>query len=109
MRISAVIITFNEEENIRAACESTLWADEILVVDSESTDATREIAASCGARVIVNKWPGFASQKQFATNAATHDWVFSLEADERVSPELKQSIERVRVRNASALAEGYRV
>jgi glycosyltransferase involved in cell wall biosynthesis len=70
MKISAVIITFNEADNIRAACESVDWADEIVVVDSESSDATCEIASSCGARVVVNKWPGFATQKQFATDAA---------------------------------------
>ena len=87
MKISACIITFNEEENIHAACESVSWADEIVVVDSESTDATAEIARACGAKVLINKWPGFAKQKQFATDAAAHDWVFSLDADERVSPD----------------------
>jgi glycosyltransferase involved in cell wall biosynthesis len=109
MRISAVIITFNEEENIRAACESVAWADEILVVDSESTDATREIAAECGARVIINKWPGFSAQKQFATDSAHHDWVFSLDADERVSPELEHSIASLHRKEDSDLAGGYRV
>ena len=109
MKISAVIIAFNEEENIRAACESVAWADEIIVVDSESTDATREIAASCGARVIVNKWPGFAAQKQFATDAAANDWVFSLDADERVSPELRRSIEAVWRQDGVNAADGYRV
>src|SRR3989442_5860781 len=109
MNISAVIITFNEEENVRAACESVAWADEIVVVDSESTDATREIAASCGASVIVNKWPGFAAQKQFATNAAANDWVFSLDADKRVAAELGASIEAVRSKNEAGLADGYRV
>src|SRR6266550_8167297 len=92
MKITAAIITFNEAENIRDACESVAWADEILVVDSESTDSTREIAAQSGARVIVNPWPGFSAQKQFAVNAASHDWIFSLDADERVSPELQNSI-----------------
>ena len=109
MRISAVIITFNEEENIRAACESVAWADEIVVVDSESTDTTRDIAESCGARVIVNKWPGFAGQKQFATDAATNDWVFSLDADERVSSELRASIDALREKKEADLAHGYRV
>lgn len=108
MKISAVIITFNEEENIRAACESVAWADEIVVVDSESTDATRHIAVDCGAQVIVNKWPGFAAQKQFATDAATNDWVFSLDADERVSPELCTVIEQLKNKESS-LANGYRV
>ena len=109
MKISAVIITFNEEENIRAACESVAWANEIVVVDSESTDATRDIAVACGARVMVNKWPGFAAQKQFATNAATNDWVLSLDADERVSPELHTAIEQLKTKDESSLADGYRV
>ena len=75
MRISATIITFNEADNIRAACESVAWADEVVVVDSESTDKTREIAAECGARVISHPWPGFAEQKQFAAEAAEHEWL----------------------------------
>jgi glycosyltransferase involved in cell wall biosynthesis len=109
MKISAVVITLNEEENIRAACESVAWADEIVVVDAESTDATRDLAADCGARVIVNKWPGFAAQKQFATNAATNDWVLSLDADERVSPELRSAITEVQTKDESSLADGYRI
>jgi glycosyltransferase involved in cell wall biosynthesis len=108
MKITAAIITFNEAENIQAACDSVAWADEILVVDSESTDDTREIAVRCGARVIVNAWPGFSAQKQFATDAAAHDWIFSLDADERVSPELRASIMALRDRDESGLA-GYRV
>jgi glycosyltransferase involved in cell wall biosynthesis len=109
MKITATIITFNEAENIRAACESVDWADEILLVDSESTDDTREIAKACGARVIVNPWPGFSKQKQFAVDAASHDWIFSLDADERVSPELKVSINEVRTMNNPQYADGYRV
>jgi glycosyltransferase involved in cell wall biosynthesis len=109
MKISAVIITFNEEANIRAACESVAWADDILVVDSESTDRTREVAAECGARVLVNPWPGFAAQKQLATDSATHNWIFSLDADERVSEELKASIETLRSTAEPGLADGYRV
>ena len=73
LKISATIITYNEEENIRAACESVAWADEVLVVDSGSTDATREIARGCGARVIERAWPGFAAQKQFAADQARHE------------------------------------
>src|SRR5690242_10607436 len=106
MKISATIITFNEESNIRAACESVAWADEILVVDSESTDATRDIAAECGARVIVNAWPGFGAQKQFAVDQAKHDWIFSLDADERVSEELRRSIAALGDQPA---ADGYLV
>jgi glycosyltransferase involved in cell wall biosynthesis len=106
MKISATIITFNEESNIKAACESVSWADEILVVDSESTDATRDIAATSGARVIVNPWPGFGAQKQFAVEQANNDWIFSLDADERVSEELRKSIAALA---GAPGADGYRV
>lgn len=109
MKITATIIAFNEADNIRAACESVAWADEIVVVDSESTDATREIAAACGARVIARPWAGFAAQKQFAAEQAAHEWVFSLDADERVSPELRASVEDLLYTPDAQLADGYRV
>jgi (heptosyl)LPS beta-1,4-glucosyltransferase len=107
MKISATFITFNEESNIKAACESVAWADEVVVVDSNSTDQTRELAESCGARVITNAWPGFGAQKQFAVDQAQHEWIFSLDADERVSDELKKSIQSLR--NEKSLADGYEV
>lgn len=109
MQISATIITFNEESNIKAACESVAWADEIVVVDSNSTDATRELAAACGARVITHAWPGFGAQKQFAVEQAKYEWIFSLDADERVSDELKRSIEELRTQPEVALADGYEI
>jgi glycosyltransferase involved in cell wall biosynthesis len=109
MKISATIITFNEETNIKAACESVAWADEIVVVDSNSTDATREIAAACGARVIVNDWPGFSAQKQFAVEQAQHDWIFSLDADERVSDQLRKSLQTLKDHPAAIEADGYLV
>jgi glycosyltransferase involved in cell wall biosynthesis len=109
LKISATIITFNEAENIRAACESVAWADEVVVVDSRSTDGTREIASACGARVIERDWPGFAAQKQFAAESASHDWIFSLDADERVSDELRASVGMLRDADAGTLADGYRV
>ena len=109
MKISATIITFNEADNIRAACESVAWADEIVVVDSGSTDATRDVAASCGARVIARPWAGFAAQKQFAAEQAAHDWVFSLDADERVSAQLRASVEDLLYTPDARLADGYRV
>ncbi len=107
MKITATIITLNEARNIRAACESVSWTDEILVVDSSSTDATREIAAQCGARVIERGWPGFAEQKQFAADEARNDWIFSLDADERVSDELRASIAELQTRRDEDLADGY--
>ena len=107
MKISAVLITFNEEKNIRQAIESVGWADEILVVDSESVDQTREIAESLGAKVIMQKWLGFAKQKQFAVERAANDWIFSLDADERVSVELKEEI--LRLKNSAEIADGYKI
>lgn len=109
MKLTATIITFNEATNIRAACEAVSWADEVLVVDSESTDGTREIAAECGARVINRAWPGFAAQKQYAVDEAKHEWIFSLDADELVSEELRASIEDLLFTNEAHLADGYRI
>src|SRR5688500_6070766 len=107
MQITATIITFNEESNIKAACESVAWADEIVVVDSNSTDKTRDIAAACGARVIINEWPGFGAQKHFAVSRAEHDWIFSLDADERVSDQLRASIEDLKKTRKKDEADGW--
>jgi glycosyltransferase involved in cell wall biosynthesis len=109
MKISATLITFNEETNIREACESLSWADEIVVVDSESTDQTRAIAAACGARVITKSWAGFGAQKQFAVDQAANAWIFSLDADERVSPELRAAISKLQNAPDDELADGYRI
>ena len=107
MKISAVIITFNEESKIADAIRSVAWADEILVVDSESTDRTREIASELGARVLTEKWRGFSGQKQFATDQASNDHIFSLDADERVSDRLKDEI--VKIRDSGVVVDGYRI
>ncbi len=109
VKITATIITLNEADNIRAACESVAWADEILVVDSGSADATREIARDCGARVLEHAWPGFAAQKQFAAEQAQHDWIFSLDADERLSPELRAALEDLLYLESARLADGYSI
>ncbi|HET6669830.1 MAG TPA: glycosyltransferase family 2 protein [Pyrinomonadaceae bacterium] len=109
MKITATIITLNEAEHIRLACDSVSWADEILVVDSGSTDNTRELARACGARVMENAWPGFAAQKQFAAQQASHEWIFSLDADERVSAELRTSILALRELDENRLADGYSI
>lgn len=90
--LSLCIITFDEERNIAACLQSAGFADEAIVVDSHSTDHTREIARGLGARVIERDWPGYAEQKMFAIAQATHEWVLLLDADERVSPELRASI-----------------
>lgn len=106
MKISAIVITFNEEENIADALGSLKWADEIVVVDSESTDRTVEIALRFTDRIIVRSWPGYSAQKNFAQEQASHDWVFSLDADERVSDELAGEIERIK-NESEPSASGY--
>jgi glycosyltransferase involved in cell wall biosynthesis len=95
-RISACIITLNEEDRIVDCIRSVEWCDEVVVVDSHSTDRTRELAVSLGARVIERDWPGHVAQKAFATSTARHDWIFSIDADERVSPALREEILRLR-------------
>ncbi len=107
MKLSAVIITLNEEDNIADAIRSVNWADEILVVDSESSDRTREIAAEMGARVLVQPWLGFGKQKQFAAESASNDLILSLDADERISSELADEIQAAMLRGK--MADGYRV
>jgi len=109
VNISAVIITKNEEKNIAEAIASVLWADEILVVDSESADRTVEMAEAAGARVISREWPGFSAQKQFAADSASNDWIFSLDADERVSQELKEEILNLKDQPENDLADGFRI
>jgi glycosyltransferase involved in cell wall biosynthesis len=90
--LSACIITYNEADRIEACLRSVAFCDELLVVDSHSSDDTRARAAALGARVIERDWPGYRSQKQFAVDAARHDWVLCLDADERVSDELRAQI-----------------
>lgn len=92
MKISATIITCDEERNIARAIESLRCCDEILVVDSGSVDRTVEIAAKLGARVIESPWPGYAKQKNLAASKAAFDWIFSLDADEALSEALEAEI-----------------
>ncbi len=88
-KVSTTIITYNEEHNIERCLKSVVpFSDEIVVVESHSTDRTRAIASAMGARVIANDWPGYGRQRQFALDHATHEWVFAIDADEEVSPEL---------------------
>jgi glycosyltransferase involved in cell wall biosynthesis len=92
--LSAVLITRNASAVLDACLESLAFVDEIVVVDSASTDSTAEIAARRGARVVQKEWLGFGRQKQFAVDQAKHDWVLCLDADERVSAGLAASIQR---------------
>jgi glycosyltransferase involved in cell wall biosynthesis len=92
--LSVVLITRNAARVLAPCLESVSFAEEIVVVDSDSTDGTVELAERCGARVVRKEWIGFGRQKQFAVDQARHDWVLCLDADERVSPELASSIAR---------------
>ena len=105
-RVSACIITRDEEDRLPDCLASLGWCDEMVVVDSHSTDRTRAIAESAGARVIERDWPGHVAQKEFAVRAATHDWVFCIDADERVSEELAAEIEARRAAGFEGAA-GY--
>jgi len=92
MHISGVVITKNEAANIAGCLESLKWCDELLVIDSLSTDDTRLIAESCGARVIQHEFKNYGDQKQFAAEQCLGDWILMIDADERVTPELEQEI-----------------
>ncbi|MGA1489632.1 MAG: glycosyltransferase family 2 protein [Planctomycetota bacterium] len=93
--VTATIITFNEESNIRDCLESVKWCPHIVVVDSGSTDRTVEIAREYTDRVIVTDWPGHVQQKNRAVDLAPTDWILSLDADERVTPEARAEAEKV--------------
>jgi len=104
--LSVVLIAQNAAHQLDACLSSASFADEIVLVDSGSTDATRQVAQKHGARVVAKDWLGFGRQKQFAVEQARHDWVLCLDADERVSPELRASIERAL---AAPVAPVYRM
>jgi glycosyltransferase involved in cell wall biosynthesis len=91
-RLTALIIALNEAAHISAAVESVSWADEVLVLDAHSTDATVDLARAARARVEVRDWPGYIAQKNDGAAMAQHDWILSLDADERVTPELAAEI-----------------
>ncbi len=94
-KLSAVIITLNEEANIERCLKSLDWVDEILVVDSGSTDRTVEICEKYGTRVLKTEWLGFGRTKHFAVSQARNDWIFSIDADEEVTPRLRDAIRKL--------------
>ena len=106
--ISAVLITKNEELRLPGALDSVRFCDEIVVVDSGSTDRTREIAEAAGARVTVNTpWPGWVAQRNLVVDLASNDWILALDADERVPSDLRTEIESLRSRGFDSA--GYRI
>lgn len=91
-KVSAYILTMNAEKHIKACVESVNWADEIIVVDSFSSDATVELAREAGCKVFHNKLESFGKQRNFALDKCSYEWVVCLDCDERISPELKNEI-----------------
>lgn len=106
--ISVIILTKNEEELIERCIKSILWADEILVLDSGSTDKTKEIATSLGANVYEHEWLGYIAQLDKAISLAKNNWIFVLDCDEIVTPELASSIKKV-MNNSPNECDGYSV
>lgn len=95
MTLSVVVLTRNEAQNIERCLKSVQWADEIVVVDAESTDGTPQIAEGLGARVLTHSWKGAGAQYAFGIAQARSDWVLVLDADEEVTAELAESIRQV--------------
>ena len=106
-KLTVTVITRNESANIDAALGSVAWADEVIVIDAESTDDTAAIARRHTPRVEVRPWPGFSAQKNYAASLATHDWILSLDADERVTPALAAEIRALL--STEPPGHGYRV
>ena len=106
MNLSAIVITKNEERNIERCLASVSFADEIIVVDAESQDRTAELARKAGATVFVRSWPGYGEQKNFGREQAHGDWLLFIDADEKVSAELAQEIQKVVSSQLSQLRQG---
>ncbi len=109
MKISASIIVHNEEENIAELCRSIDFVDEIIIVDSDSTDKTAEIARQFTDKVFNHKFRGFRDKHEFADSQTTGDWIFWIDADERVSPELNKSILDLKTKSTGELPDGFKI
>ena len=109
MKISASIIVRNEEENLPRLCGSIDWVDEIVIVDSDSTDRTVEVARRYTSAVFNHPFRGYRDKHEFADAQTTGDWIFWLDADEVVTPALRQAIESLRERDPASLPDGFRI
>lgn len=105
--ISCAIVVFNEEQNIRDCLETVKWMDEIIIVDAYGSDRTKEICRGYTNRIFERLWNGFGEQKNFAIEQATSDWVFILDADERITSELRDKIESILTLNCSVGPVAY--
>ncbi|MDP2208677.1 MAG: glycosyltransferase family 2 protein [Bacteroidota bacterium] len=107
-KISVCVISFNEERNIEECLKSVAWADEIIMVDSFSTDRTIEIAKQYTSKIFLQEWKGYSEAKIYAVQNTSYDWILSIDADERVTPELKNEIIAV-INDRSKRYTGYKV
>lgn len=104
-KISVIIITKNEEQNITDCLNSVKWADEIIIIDAESSDNTIELAKKFTDKVFIRKWNGYSDQKNYALSLARNEWVLSLDADERITNELKNEI----LFSDLSISDGYKI
>ncbi|MBK7378294.1 MAG: glycosyltransferase family 2 protein [Ignavibacteriales bacterium] len=104
-KISVIIITKNENQNITDCLNSVKWADEIIIIDAESSDNTIELAKKFTDKVFIRKWNGYSDQKMYALSLAKNEWVLSLDADERITDELKNEI----LFSDLSIADGYKI
>jgi (heptosyl)LPS beta-1,4-glucosyltransferase len=109
MKISAKINVYNEEANMAAVCETVAWADEIVVVDSNSTDRTMEIAQRYTPHIFNREFRGYKDKHEFSDAQTTGDWIFWIDADERLTPELKNAIAALRLRDPETMPAGFRI
>ena len=106
MGISCFVVCCNEEKHMRRCLESVKWCDELIVIDSGSTDRTLEIAREYTDKILHRPWSGYVAQKSFGLEQCTQEWVLNIDADEEVSPELKTELQRL-LENAPADIDGY--
>jgi len=109
MKISATIIVRNEEDNIANVCETVSWVDEIVIVDSDSSDKTVEIARRYTDKIFDREFKGYKDKHEYADAQTTGDWIFWIDADERVTTELREAILALKDKADNELADGYRI
>ena len=109
VKISASIIVYNEEENIAELCETVAWADEIVIVDSNSEDRTVEIAREYTDKIFNRDFLGYQDKHEYADSMTSGDWIFWIDADERVTSELQRSIDALRSKKENELPAGFRI
>src|SRR5262245_41002255 len=105
--VSVIVLTKNEEANLGGCLDSLKWAAQVVVVDSQSTDKTVKIARAKKAQVFINPWPGYTAQRNFALSKCRQPWVLSVDADERVAPDLQRGIRELLA--SGPQRAGYRV